>query len=174
METSIIIILVVAAVVGIYALLILLDAIFVFSFNKILKVHQKGLTILLKNKLDNLNRIFTLLNKNNVVIQEDDLTLLASIGIKDLENAQSERCLNAIKNLSYLTSQAIFLIASEEKLAKHQELQMARNYADELETNYRSMIAMYNADILGYNYWIKFLPCRYIFKILKFKEKKII
>ena len=73
-----------------------------------------------------------------------------------------------------LRDEAMFIASKNSFLEKHDEFRIAKRNVLESDNVYRINIAMYNADVLGYNYWIGFLPTRYIYKILKVKRKEII
>ena len=51
------------------------------------------------------------------------------------------------------------------------EIETLISNINENDECYRSRIVNYNSNVQGFNYWIKFLPSRFIFKIAKIKEK---
>ena len=73
-----------------------------------------------------------------------------------------------------LRDELVYLAEQNERLSKHGEIRQAKNNITEMDANYRNLIAMYNADAIGYNYWISFIPTRYIYKLLKVQSKQII
>jgi hypothetical protein len=89
-------------------------------------------------------------------------------------NQELPACLEARNDLTYLRNELVLLTNSTENLSKNLELKRAKDAIIEMDANYRTLVAMYNADVLGYNYWINFLPTKYIKYIFKLKEKQII
>ena len=68
----------------------------------------------------------------------------------------------------------MFISNDHPELNSDMEFVQNKNNVNELDVQYRNNVIMYNADVLGYNYWIRFLPCRFIFQMFKIKKKEII
>ena len=96
------------------------------------------------------------------------------IQTESFNNQELPACLEARNDLTYLRNELVMLTNSSEALSKNLELKRAKDAIVEMDANYRTLVAMYNADVLGYNYWINFLPAKYIKYIFKLKEKQII
>lgn len=174
LEVYQIILLVLLGILGVYFLIVICDLIFVFSFKNILKKHDKSLSIVLAVKYENIKKLFEIMNNLNVKIDQNVLDDLYSIDVSLFENQASETCKFAREKLSKLRDIAMFIASNNATLIKHNEFIVAKQNVLENDEVYRVKLAMYNADVLGYNYWIKFLPTRFIFKILKVKEKDLI
>ncbi|MFA5421945.1 MAG: hypothetical protein WC344_04085 [Bacilli bacterium] len=70
-------------------------------------------------------------------------------------------------------SKAVFELAETSKaLKKSEEFLRFKKEISELDEIKRQHIAIYNADINGYNYWIRFMSYRRILSGLGFSEKK--
>lgn len=169
-----IILLIIGGIAGLYLLVLILDLIFVFSFRKILKKHDKSLSIVLAVKYENIKKLFEIMKNFDVEIDQEILGNLYSIELSSFDNQASDVCKEARANLSYLREQAMFLATSNPRLNKHNEFIVAKQNVLENDDVYRVKLAMYNADVLGYNYWIRFLPTRFIFLMLRVKQKELI
>lgn len=174
LEVYQILLIVLAGIVGIYLLVLICDLIFVFSFRRILKKHDKSLSIVLAVKFENVKKLFEIMKNLDVEIEEQVLNNLYSIDISSFENQASPTCKKARERLSFLRDHAMFIASSNPALNKHHEFALAKQNVLENDEVYRIKLAMYNADVLGYNYWIRFLPTRFIFLMFRVKQKELI
>ena len=92
--------------------------------------------------------------------------MLNSIDPSNFPNLDGKKCSEDRHNLALLRDELLFMIKNSENISKHIEVKNAISYIQEVDNNYRVLLAAYNADVLGYNYWIHFLPSRFIFKVL--------
>ena len=174
MEAYQVVLLVFGIILGLYIVLLIMDLIFVLSFRRIFIKHNKALEVFLHYKYDNIKKLLDILDKYNVRIGDKYLRMFSEISPDCFSNQESRECLEARTSLSMLRDELVYLAEQNEKLSKHGEIRQAKNYITEMDANYRNLIAMYNADVLGYNYWISFIPTRYIYKLLKVNSKQII
>lgn len=174
MESWLIALIVALSIVGIYIILLVTDMIFVSTFKRIFKKHNKALEVLLHAKFDNIQKCLELCKKNKVEGIDYYLDQLSTIAPNSFIDQQTDECLSARNTLSIIRNQIVFISNSNELVRKHVEIQSIIETINELDTNYRNLVAMYNADVLGYNYWIHFLPTRYIFYFFKVKPLKLI
>ena len=163
---------VILSIVGVYLLLVLVDIIFVLVFKKIFKKHDKTITVLLTTKYDIIKRIIEQLNSLNISVEFKYIKMLQDINIKSFSNKTSKETVEYKNNLNLIKENIFSLIRNNDIASKHKELGKMKNDLQELELHYRSLVIMYNSDVLGYNYWIKFLPTRYLW--LKAKDKDFI
>ncbi len=174
METWEVTLLVIGIVFGTILLFAITDVTFILSFRSIFKKHNAALGLMLHVKYDNTKKLIDCLNKNQVNVPYRYIEVVNRIKTESFANQESQDCLNARNDLTYLRNELVLLTNSNEALSKNMELKRAKDAIVEMDSNYRKLIAMYNADVLGYNYWINFLPAKYIKYIFKLKEKQII
>lgn len=169
-----IILIVIGVILTLYILTVIVALIFVLTFRKIMKGHSKSLAILLAIKFENLKKLVEVMNSLKVQIDEELLNELDKIDTKCFLRPTSEECKTARDSLSNLRDQIMLIATKNPNLNKHNEFNLAKENVLESDKVYRIKLAMYNADVLGYNYWIKFLPTRFIFSIFRCKEKELI
>lgn len=157
-----------------WVLALIVDLLFVGFFSSILKKHTKGMTVVVNAKYENIKKIYSLFEKYGVSVEERILDALKNIDVEALSKHDTLEGENVRNVLSYLKDEANFIANKNKEVLEKPDFQAAKQYINELDVQYRSNIAMYNADVLGYNYWISFLPCRFIYKIFKVKKKNII
>ena len=174
MEAWEITLLVIGIIFGTAFLFAATDAIFILTFRKIFMKHNAALGLMLHVKYDNTKKLIDCLNKNKVEIPTRYYEVANRIQTESFNNQELPACLEARNDLTYLRNELVMLTNSSEALSKNLELKRAKDAIVEMDANYRTLVAMYNADVLGYNYWINFLPAKYIKYIFKLKEKQMI
>ena len=165
---------VVGSVVALWILLLIVNLIFVGSYNAIFKKHKKALTVILYTKLENMKKIFSILNQSGINIDKRLTDMLNGIKAQDFSEPSSENFDKSKNSLSYLKDEVMFIANQNPDLNSSLDFVQAKNNVLDSDAKYRSNVVMYNADVLGYNYWIRFLPCRFVFKMFKVKKKQII
>ena len=165
---------VIGAIVGTWVLLLITNLIFVGSYLTIFKKHKKAMVVVLFTKLENLKKIFSVIRQSGVDIDPKLVEKLNSISEKDFEEPGSAQYINANNTLSYLKDEVMFVANEHSDLVSGNEFNQAKKNVVEADALYRNNVTMYNADVLGYNYWIRFLPCRFVFKIFRVKKKELI
>ena len=162
-------------VLGVYLLIILLNIVFVISFYIIMKKHDKAVKIILKSKLDSLNNLKKLMiEKWNLHVDEELIKLLDEVETTISKKNYILECDEAKKKLSYVKTNLSSVCDEHKEVTETDEYVLIIENVTQLDSIYRSHVIMYNADVLGYNYWIRFLPCRYIWLLLRFKTKSFI
>ncbi len=174
MEVYQIILIVLASILGLYLLLLIINMIFVGSFSSIMKKHKKTLTIILNANHDAITQLINLLNEKNIPISDEILEKYRGFDLKDFKQIGGPSYTETKNNLSYLRDSLITQCSSNDELKDNEDFLEIKGSLDELSLNYRSCVIMYNADVLGYNYWIRFLPCRFIFLMFEVKKKDLI
>ena len=156
----------------VFLLIIIVDVTFVASFSSIMKHHAHDLTVILINKRDNLAKLVELLTSEGIKLDKKKVENIQNFDSKRLEIKDDEDSKAARKELTSLND--YFLSVYEQKNIKDEqgECQKIVNNIYELEKVYRQHLMMYNADVLGYNFWIIFFPTRFIYIILRFKSKE--
>ena len=161
-------------IASIYILLLIITISFVLSFSSILSHHNHDLTVILTNKRDNLMKLSSLLNSGGIKLDKKNLDALNNFDLKRIENQDAEDAKAAREELTSLSEYFLMMASTNEAALNYEEYQQVLTNINELEKVYRDHLMMYNADVLGYNFWINFFPTRFIFKIFKLKKKDTI
>lgn len=162
------------AIVGLYAVFLVIDIIFVVSFSSILSHHGRDLFLVLTNKKDNLDKLAMLINKHNIKVDKKQADALANFDLKVIETQNGEDAKKARELLTSISEYFMYVARDNDKVMNDPEFELISGNVEESEKLYRQHVVLYNADVLGYNFWISFFPTRFIYKILKLKPKDII
>ena len=85
-----------------------------------------------------------------------------------------EEAKKAREMLTSLSEYFLYVARDNDKVTNDAEFELISGNVEESEKLYRQHVVLYNADVLGYNFWISFFPTKFIYIILKFKAKDII
>jgi len=73
------------------------------------------------------------------------------------------------------TAQALFYYGEvNPQLAQHPDYIAVKERYAEIDRQYRQSVTLYNADVIGYNYWIRFGWFRWVSKWRKLTNKEVI
>ena len=170
----IIVLIVVGSLVAIWILLLIVNLIFFGFFNSVFKKHKKAMTVILYSKLENMEKLFAILKQSGIKIDGRLTKMLSEINVEDFQEPNMDKFEKSKNTLSYLKDEIMFIANQNPDLNTNPDFVQAKNNVLESDAIYRSNVVMYNADVLGYNYWIRFLPCRFVFKMFRVKKKQII
>lgn len=165
---------VVIVIAAIYALLLIVSISFVCSFASIMSHHNHDVTVTLTSKRDNLIKLSNLLSSSGVKLDKKNLDALNNFDLKRIEKQDGETAKNARNELTSLAEYFLSVATNNEEALNQEEYYSILTNINELDKVYRDHLMMYNADVLGYNFWINFFPTRFIFKIFKLKKKDTI
>lgn len=161
-------------IVAAFLLLFVANLIFASWFKNILKKHSAGMSVTLNAKFDNLKKLFEIMKKLNVPIDQKYIDTINSIDINSFKHQWTDECRKSREKLTYLRDEALYIARSQKNLEKNNEFITAKNNVLEMDAVYRNIVACYNADVLGYNYWIRFLPFRWFWLLIRAKLKDLI
>lgn len=147
---------------------------FFFSFKSMLSKHITALNVVLQTKYDNINKLLSIMGKYDEEIVNKYQKELDEIDIKHLGHPHTKEGEQVRNKLSLLKEELLSILDRNEIFLRHEEINLAKAHILELDKVYYFQIMTYNADVIGYNYWIRFLPNRFIFKLFKVKEKEVI
>ena len=156
----------------VYLLIIIVDVTFVASFSSIMKHHAHDLTVILTNKRDNLAKLAEFFLGNGIKMDKKKVEKLQIFDTKRLEIKDDDESKAARDELTSLNDYLLSVYEQNEIKDEQGECRKIIDNIYELEKVYRQHLMMYNADVLGYNFWIEFFPTRFIYLILRFKKKE--
>lgn len=155
--------------VGVFLINVLVGVIFYSIFYHKLKKGRRSITIIIQAKYDILSKVIELIPSTK--IDKSILDIYSSIDVLTFRKVEKDVFKTSKDNLSIVKNELIKIIKEDENLSNNNEIETLISNINENDECYRSRIVNYNSNVQGFNYWIKFLPSRFIFKIAKIKEK---
>lgn len=165
---------VIASLILLYFIFMVIVFIYYDFFRRSLKLHTKGMMISLVAKYDNLEKLIQFVKTNGEVIDDRLFIIFDSINKNNFSEPGSKKFKEEIEKLISCREIVFYLSRNDEKLKNNKDFELAKQNVIEMDTNYRNTVALYNADVLGYNYWIHFFLTRWMFKLTKIKDKELI
>ena len=157
-----------------YLLIIIVDVGFVVSFRSIMKKHDHDISVILTNKKDNLTKLIPLLSEHGVKMDKKNVDNFTNFDLARINNQDNQQAKQARDELTLLSDYFLALCYEHSAVNESADFLFIDRTLKDIDRVYRQHILMYNADVLGYNYWINFFLTRYIYKIFRIKEKEII
>lgn len=169
-----IVILILLILFGLYIVLFITNLVFVNSFRSMMKRENKGIRVSLSAKLDILIKSKEVIEANGVKISEKTAHSLRYLDSEDFLEAQKDEFEKSTQELNEAEKEIANILRSSRKLADNDEVELLKSLLKDINESLKTLYMRYNADVLGYNYWVRFTPCRFIFLLFKVKLKKTI
>lgn len=169
-----ILIFVLLILVALYLLTLIVNIVFVVSFKNMMARDNRGIRVSLSAKLDILRKAQEVIAANGLKITEKCAHSLRYLDSEDFFEAQTEDFVTSTEELAMVEKEISGILFSSRKLAKNDEVELIKSLLKDVNESLKTSMMAYNADVLGYNYWIRFTPCKFIFILFKTKIKKTI
>ena len=169
-----IILIVLGAVLFLFFLFELFALSLLTKHNERIEKRNHRMNMLLMQKYDILLLIAKIFKKYKLEIPsefEEELSPKMDESLKKL--TLTER-LTVKAYLMKASQNLLYFAEANENVKNDTEFKILKKSLLEIDINHRKAIALYNADALGFNYWIHFPLFRPISFIMKFKDKEIV
>ena len=172
MEAYQVILLIVTLAAFFYLLLVFYVVGHVLEFGKRLKAREKTLMVIQKEKAVILSTYLKRLQEEGHPIdqQEESIKSLDSLCF----DPSFERCKSNAVVLKEINTKVQYSLQGNERIVQSIYADELASVYDDLDRNYRRSVAMYNADVGGYNYWRGIAPCRPWVWMLRQKKHDIL
>ena len=165
-------------IVAIIAAVYLLSALAYFRIMKnfIRRINRRldAIDVLLAQKYEVLRLVGKLFKKYKVSLPsefEDDLAPHFDERLKEVTGTER----TTIRSYLLKATQAVLFYGEQsKKLAADTEFIGLKKPLVEADDDYRKAVANYNADVLGYNYWISVILWRWVARLARFHPKDVI
>lgn len=162
------------SIVSLYLLLFITNLIFIGSFSSMMRRDNRGIRVSMSAKLDILKKFQDVFSEKKIKLSEETLHSLKYLDTEDFLQAQKEEFELAREELTSCESEIKRLIDENNKLIKIEEIDLLLSLLKDINESLKTLTMAYNADVLGYNYWVKFPPCRFLLFLFRYKQKKTI
>jgi len=169
-----ILIIVIGSFVLLYVLGFIVNLAFVATFKRKINEHRKAITIVLTQKKEALLNLVLIMEKSDSKLDPRFFALLQDIDENYFSKIYSIETKKARETLSYVRQELVGKSNKSNDLQKNEEFKLSIASINSLDEQFRVLLASYNADIIGYNYWIAFKPYRYLFLLNKTEKKDLI
>ncbi len=139
-----------------------------------LRRDSKAVRVSLSGKLDSLRKLQDLLLAKEIKLSEQTTHSLRYLDPEDFVHVDSDDCNKAREELTYIEAEVKRVLADKNELQKETEIAILISLINETNNSLKFAIMSYNADVLGYNYWVRFAPYIYLYLMFRVKLKKTI
>ena len=156
---------------------LLIEIIGYFSLKKLndrIEKRNYNVNILLAQKYDILVLLAKVFKKYNMAIPSEFQEELSPKMDESLKRLTLTERLTVKAYLMKASQTLLYFAESNEKVKNDNEYQILKKSLLEIDQNHRKALALYNADALGFNYWIKVWAFRPIARLANFSEKEIV
>lgn len=161
---------------GLYIVFTLLVIFFLIGFRTRLKKTSSAIYLLINQRYELVNKIekyfLDLRIKFPPYVEEANEKLNLLMNVVNVDETKRKETFLA---LSEVKTSLLFFIEQEDKYFDDTNYLTFKDAYQKTEDEYRRLVAIFNSDAQGYNYWVRCFYCRYIIKWLGFKKiEKII
>lgn len=166
--------LIVAIIAAVYLLSTLIYFRVMKTFVRRINRRLDAIDVLLAQKYEVLRLVGKLFKKYKVVLPsefEEDLAPHFDERLKEVTGTER----TTIRSYLLKATQAVLFYGEQsKKLASDSEFIGLKKPLVEVDDDYRKAVANYNADVLGYNYWIQVFLWRWVARLARFHPKDVI
>ncbi len=167
-------ILILLGLVAVYLLLLITVITFVISFGGMMRRDNRGVRVAMSAKLDLLKQFQQAIEKKKIKLSDESLHSLKYLDTEDFLEVQKDEFLQSRDELNEVELEIKSVLSDNKKLLNNDEIKLLDALLRDLNESLKISTAMYNADVLGYNFWINFAPTKFLFIILRKKTKRVI
>lgn len=168
----IIVISILGSLAAVYFLFFIVVLILISSFNKKLQKRIIALHLIFKQRQDVTLNIIQVAKKNKVVFSDNLLKEVKHFAKLDEKEINNDSLLGNFARLEKLSLDVNQVLKADNNFHKKEEFLLFQQEILEFDELKRQHISIYNHDVEGYNYWVRFLAYRYLFNLFKVECKK--
>lgn len=162
---------VLAVIVLVYLLWFLYGLVSIRNFSRLMKRRLKGAAVLFASKRDLLLSLFAIYKKEGVEMpdKETDQATRArwnTFAIKTSADAEAY----ALELSAYEKRLSLFPGVSE-KITSSAEFKRLKESLADVDSNYRKIVATFDSDLVGYDYWRKHKLFGWLFFVFGYREQ---
>ena len=149
--------------------------VYVFSqthaFSLRLRRRLQGLNLLLSRRCETILRSVAILESAQIAIPQDDRACFEKLERIDFATPTEVSIKETVALVKEGTSRLKALAEQKPQIQQDEAYSFHQDLLNDLERNYRSLVGLYNADVLGYNYWIRIPTVGWLTRLLGNKAR---
>ena len=156
----------------VYVFFAIYTIIVLFDFRGKLRKRLVALSVLFTEKKEILLSLYDLYLKAKLPLTPDIKAMKKTTAALPTEPKNEEEALNIAATLSDFQRRLSLLAEEERYILLHQDYISYANSLKDLENNYHRIIAAYNTDLNGYEYWRKNILYRWLTWVFRFRKRR--
>lgn len=154
-----------------YVSLLLYVASNVREFSRRLKKKVRGLNVIMSEQAELLVSLSSVYRNLGINLGEA-ASMIEELEDCDFESKNVEVVFANVRKIKAASSRLAFIAQSNPSLKESQTYVSIVETLADLDRNHRQCVALYNADIAGFNYWINVPTTRWFVWIIGFRKKE--
>ncbi len=152
-------------------------AFFVYVFVSLLSFRGKlnhrltAFSVLLKEKKDVLSSLYSELDAKNIEMDSATKASCAKMCWLRIDALKENEIKPILLTVSDLQKRLTLLVSQNESLKDDQDIKRFLSTLLDIDSNYRKIVAVYNSEIIGYEYWRKMWLYRPFLYLFGFRER---
>lgn len=142
------------------------------SFKKKLKKRIVGVSIVFSEKKELLLALDAYYRDAKMEYEEEDLACVREVASLNNGRIKEADIPYYRDSLQKLEKRLRFKADSNSWIKAGSDYETMTSFLTDLNKNYRRIVAIYNSDLLGYEYWRRRWPYHYLFVLLGFRKKE--
>ena len=162
-------------VVGLWLISFIVSLIFSFIFKQKIKNGSNAINLLLAQRYEVMKDFIKIASNRGIEIPKEEVKSINLLErISDFQALQKEDRDGRVLAFVHSSHNIVSICDHNSKIANDEM------YADKLleftdiEESYRQKSALYNSDVIGYNYWVNVWTVKFLLRLLGFKKKDIV
>lgn len=139
-------------------------------FSKSMSLRIKSMSVILVEKKDVLLTLLALYDEEGIHLDSAEKKAAEKVRWVRVEVKNEKKVLEIVDTFSILQKRLSYLAEANRFLKKDTSYQIHKSALDDLDGNYRRIVALYNHDLVLYDYWRKTFLYRPIYAILPIKK----
>ena len=166
---------VIGGLLALWIIILIVSIIFAVAFKSKLNKTSKAINLLLAQRRELMMDLITLCKKHKVNVEENDLKAIVLLErIHDFQTLDKADRDYRVLTFTHSSHNILSLCEHSKKITDDEIYADKLIEFNDIEESYRQKSAQYNADILGYNYWISVLTIKWVFRLFAKKKKDLI
>ncbi|MCI2055494.1 MAG: hypothetical protein LKJ81_05050 [Bacilli bacterium] len=142
------------------------------NFKNSMEKRVVGLSFIFAEKKDILLSLYTLYDKASVPLDDSDNDAAAKVRWLKTDVMKDDDVETINETLNALQRRLTLLAESQSYIKKSNDFVNYVSALKDLDANYHRIVALYNNDLVGYNYWRRVVIYRFLWDMFGFKDKK--
>lgn len=174
MSALYIVLIILGALVSLFFVVELIALGMLTKHNKRIEKRNHNVDVLLAQKYDILILLAKVFKKYKLQIPTEFEEELSPKMDETLKRLTLTERLTVKAYLMKASQNLLYFAELDERVKNDNEYKILKKSLLEIDKNHRKALALYNADALGFNYWIHNPLCRPVAFIMKFEDKEIV
>lgn len=166
---------VIGVIIGLWLILFLMCISFAIVFKKKIRSISSTINMLMYQRYEIVQSLIKILKKHNIEISLNDENAISMLErVHDFQTLPKNDRDNRVLSFVHSSHNILALCESSSEVVNDDEYVNKLVNFNDIEETYRQKSALYNSDVIGYNYWVNVKLVKSLLRLFRFKPKDLI